>query len=43
MPVIMMVVVMDMIVINSLALLLPNSFKFFDVNKAILRRVFLTQ
>ena len=39
MPVIMMVVVMDMIVINSLALLLPNSFKFFDPNKLLLARV----
>ena len=31
--------VMDMMVINSLALILPNSVKLFDVNKVIWRRI----
>lgn len=38
MPVMMMVVLTDTIVINSLALLLPNSVKVFDPNKLVLPR-----
>ena len=34
-----MVVVTDMTVINSLALLLPNALKVFDPNKLVLPRV----